>query len=325
MATNSLVIKDGNGSSSALSTFSGSYGLIPEHAVSGTVNVTASAASPVYVTGNVSISQPVNVDLNLSDQLTVVVSSSENNNAVWITSSATYPAYVNINNTASVSISGTPTITGSVSIDGIPTITGSVTINGVPTVALQSNIVTASISGTPTITGSVSIDGTPTITGSVNVGSINSVVSVTSSTSNPVYVSSSYSTPVTTKEKLPNTLTLGFFNAGVGQGIDWASTASVNVSGTFIIAQSSSTRSGLMFTNNFQNNIYVIYDSGYYSNNGFGSLTSTASAPSFFSFILYPNGTYTADPAFVNVKHSGFIVSASNISSNTQLSVYSTE
>ena len=308
MATNSLVIKDGNGSSSALSTFSGSYGLIPEHAVSGTVSVTASAASPVYVTGNVSISQPVNVDLTLSDQLTVVVSSSQNNNAVWVTSSAAYPAYVNVNNTASVNINGTPTITGSVGISGTPIITGSV-----------------GISGTSTITGSVGISGTPTITGSVNIGSISSVVSVTSSLTDPVYVSSSYSTPVTTKEKLPNTLTLGFFNAGVGQGIDWASTASVNVSGTFIIAQSSSTRSGLMFTNNFQNNIYVVYDSGYYSNNGFGSLTSTASAPSFFSFILYPNGTYTADPAFVNVKHSGFIVSASNISSNTQLSIYSTE
>jgi len=150
-------------------------------------------------------------------------------------------------------------------------------------------------------------------------------LSVTSSVSNPVYVSSSYSTPVVTKEKLPTTLTVTFFNAGPGNPIDWASTASVNVSGTFIIAQSSSARSGLMFTNNFQNNIYVVFDSGYHTNNGFGSLNGTASAPSFFSFILFPSGTYTADPAFVNLKHSGFIVSASNISSNTQLSVYSTE
>ena len=266
--------------------------------------------------------------------------------------SGEYVVYHAISGTVSTSITGVP----SVAISNSP----SVTITGTPTVALSSNIVTssianivtASLSGVPAVSVqnssslTASIYGVAAITGSVGITSINNPVYVTSSEANPVYVSSSvgrpvvvtgtvavgtvtvtssYSAPVVTKEKLPNTLTLGFFNAGVGQGIDWASTASVNVSGTFIIAQSSSTRSGLMFTNNFQNNIYVVYDSGYYSNNGFGSLTSTASAPSFFSFILYPNGTYTADPAFVNVKHSGFIVSASNISSNTQLSIYSTE
>lgn len=323
MGSNSLIIKDGNSATKTLSVFSSSLGFIPEHAVSGTVNVSASAASPVYVTGNVSISQPVNVDLNLSDQLTVVVSSSQNNNAVWVTSSAAYPAFVNINNTASVSISGTPTITGSVSIDGTPTITGTVAISGVPTVALQSNIVTASISGTPTITGSVSISGTASVTssydnpvavtGSVNVGSIASIVSITSS----------YTNPVVTKEKLATSLTFSQFAVGTGSSIDWTSTGSLNMSGTFIIAQSSSVRSGLMFTNNFPVNLYVVYDTGY-SNNGFGSFVSTSSAPYQYSFVLYPNGTYIADPSFVNVKHSGYFPSSSAIT-NQILNVYSTE
>lgn len=311
MGSNSLIIKDGNSATKTLSVFSSSLGFIPEHAVSGTVNVSASAASPVYVTGNVSISQPVNVDLNLSDQLTVVVSSSQNNNAVWVTSSAAYPAFVNINNTASVSISGTPTITGTVAI------------SGVPTVALQSNIVTASISGVPTITGSVSISGTASVTssydnpvavtGSVNVGSIASIVSITSS----------YTNPVVTKEKLATSLTFSQFAVGTGSNIDWTSTGSLNMSGTFIIAQSSSVRSGLMFTNNFPVNLYVVYDTGY-SNNGFGSFVSTSSAPYQYSFVLYPNGTYIADPSFVNVKHSGYFPSSSAIT-NQILNVYSTE
>ena len=266
--------------------------------------------------------------------------------------SGEYVVYHAISGTVSTSITGVP----SVAISNSP----SVTITGTPTVALSSNIVTssianivtASLSGVPAVSVqnssslTASIYGVAAITGSVGITSINNPVYVTSSEANPVYVSSSvgrpvvvtgtvavgtvtvtssYSAPVVTKEKLPNILTLNYLNAGVGQGIDWASTASANVSGTFIIAQSSSTRSGLMFTNNFQNNLYVVYDSGYYGNNGFGPLNSTASAPSFFSFILFPSGTYTADPAFVNLKHSGFIVSASNINSNTLLNIFSTE
>ncbi len=52
MATNTLIIKDGNGTLSGLSTFSSSTGLIPEHAISGSVSVTASAANPVYQVKN---------------------------------------------------------------------------------------------------------------------------------------------------------------------------------------------------------------------------------------------------------------------------------
>lgn len=245
MGSNSLIVKDGNSDIKTLSVFSSSLGFIPEHAISGTINVSASATSPVYVTGNVSITQPVNVDLNLSDQLTVVVSSSENTNAVWITSSANYPAFVNINNTASAYVVGTASVTASMT------------------------------------------------------------------------------NPVATKEKLATNLTFSQFAVGTGSGIDWTSTGSLNMSGTFIIAQSSSARSGLMFTNNFPVNLYVVYDTGY-SDNGFGFFVSTASAPYQYSFVLYPNGTYIADPSFVNVKHSGYFPSSSAITNQT-LNVYSTE
>jgi hypothetical protein len=49
MATNSLIIKDGNGAISKLSANSSSTGLIPEHSISGTVTVSASINNPVSV------------------------------------------------------------------------------------------------------------------------------------------------------------------------------------------------------------------------------------------------------------------------------------
>jgi len=79
MATHSLVIKDGNGSISRLSANSSSTGLIPEHAVSGTVTVSSSISNPVYVTGSVTVNQPVNVDLVLNDTLTASVTLSSVN------------------------------------------------------------------------------------------------------------------------------------------------------------------------------------------------------------------------------------------------------
>jgi hypothetical protein len=295
----SLKIKDGDGNSRDLKADQVSGEYVVYHAISGTVSTSITGVPSVAISNSPSVT--------ITGTPTVALSSN------IVTSSIANIVTASLSGIPTVSIQNTSSLTAS--IYGVATITGSVGIT-----SINNPVYVTSSEASPVYVSS-SVDRPVVVTGTVAVGT----VTVTSSLTNPVYVSSSYSTPVVTKEKLPNTLTLGFFNAGVGQGIDWASTASVNVSGTFIIAQSSSTRSGLMFTNNFQNNIYVIYDSGYYSNNGFGSLTSTASAPSFFSFILYPNGTYTADPAFVNVKHSGFIVSASNISSNTQLSVYSTE
>jgi hypothetical protein len=92
MATNTLIIKDGNGSLTGLSTFSGSKGLIPEHAITGAVNVSASAANPVYVTGNVSISQPVNVDIVVGDN-------------VFVTSSIASPVYISASTSSPLPIS----------------------------------------------------------------------------------------------------------------------------------------------------------------------------------------------------------------------------
>lgn len=73
--TDSLIIKDGAGSLKNLTVESGSYGYIPVHAISSSAGsgsyITASANYPVYVTGNVSISQPISVTASFAPVTTV--------------------------------------------------------------------------------------------------------------------------------------------------------------------------------------------------------------------------------------------------------------
>jgi hypothetical protein len=113
MATNSLIIKDGNGAFSKLSANSSSTGLIPEHSISGAVNITASAANPVYVTGAVQISQPVNVDIVVGDN-------------VFVTSSLAAPLYI------SSSANSPVLVTGTVNVNNYPAITTVTASSGNP-------------------------------------------------------------------------------------------------------------------------------------------------------------------------------------------------
>lgn len=194
----SLPIKDGTGASTSLFTTLSGSDHIPHHIINGSVQVTASAASPVYVTGAVAINQPVSVTIDLTDQITAVVSSSDGN-GVWMTSSLANPVHTKTiegsvitasisgtptvtlaNNAVTASISGTSTITGTVGISGISTITGTVGISGTPTVSLSNNIVTASIANTVTVTSSV---GSPVyVTGNLGFDGTSTVSIATSST-----------------------------------------------------------------------------------------------------------------------------------------------
>jgi hypothetical protein len=121
-----LPIKDGNAALTSLKTTLTGSDHMPHHivqAVSGTVTVTSSVSSPVYisgttavtasstnpvyVTGAVSISQPVSVDVVVGDN-------------IFVTSSLSAPLYVSSSNNSPILVTGT--------------------------VGLQSNTVTASIS-----------------------------------------------------------------------------------------------------------------------------------------------------------------------------------
>lgn len=202
--TDSLIIKDGSGNIKSLTVESGSYGYIPVHTLSSSAGsgsyVTASATYPVYVTGNVSISQPVNVDVVVGDNIAV-------------TSSLAAPLYV------------------------------------------------SSSANSPLL-----------VTGTI----INSV------------------SPVTTVSQASVT------------SFDWSTSAS----GTFQLAANDTSRKGLTLFNPGPHNLFIALSSTGVTLNGF-TLVNTASAPSYFSLILYPSGTYVADSTNVGVHYGGYFISGS--------------
>jgi hypothetical protein len=306
-----LTIKDGAGSTTSLKTTLTGSDHMPHHivqAVSGTVAITSSAANPAFITGSVSVATTytnnsvtalyVRVTASAEDYVKVATDvdkyaypggtlgalvtkiTASSGDPVYVTSSNIYPVYVSSSEDRPVFV---------VSNAGKPVYVSSSAGNWVQVTASHSFPVAVS-----------SNESKP--------------VFVVNNVGNSVFVTSSDSTPVITKAKLASSVTRNkFTNGGGSPQIDWASTGSSNISGTFILADSSSARVGLLFANNTSRDLYVAIGNGSYSTtNGF-LLSGTGSAPNDYSFILYPSGTYSADPSFANAKHSGFFVSASNI------------
>ena len=309
MATQTLIIKDGSSNLTGLAVSSGSFGLVPEHTISGAVNVTASAANPVYVTGTVQISQPVSVDLVVGDN-------------VFVTSSIAAPLYISSSANSPVLVTGTVSTTVVVS-DGLR-VTSSAAF---PVYVSSSNNNPINITGS-TISSVFNLPTNPlwvtsSFTNPIYVTSSNGKeLYVTNTSTTPIHVTSSQINPVVTKNVIATIPVRSTFSS-FASTISWAGTGSSNISGTFILAQTSSVRKGLMFANNTNKDLYVaLGNTDFAATNGF-LLTSTASAPSYYSFIVYPSGTYFAEPAFVNLKHSGFFVSSSNI--DVQISSVTTE
>lgn len=277
----SLIIKDGVGAVKNLTVESGSYGFMPVHYVtsstSAPVYITASSANPLPVTGNIS------VDVMVGDLITVTSSQA---NPVWVTGSTVVDVIIGdiINVTASAAA---PVY-----------VTGAVIVNTGSQIT-----VTASLSNPTGITGTVNVNNFPAtqtvsasltspvgITGTVNVN--NTTLTVTSSLTNPV-VAYAYSPPVTTVA------------ASSVTSFNWAVT-----NGTFAIAAAASTRRGLTVFNPGPHNLYIALSTAAGANNGF-TIVNTASAPSQYSFIVYPSGTYTADETTVGVYHGGYFISGS--------------
>jgi hypothetical protein len=96
-----LTIKDGAGSTTSLKTTLTGSDHMPHHivqAVSGTVAVTASAASPVFVTGAVTVSQPINVDLVVGDGVTASINNAFFDHAMIAISHSYYDSVDGSNN-----------------------------------------------------------------------------------------------------------------------------------------------------------------------------------------------------------------------------------
>ncbi len=113
---------------------------------------------------------------------------------------------------------------------------------------------------------------------------------VTSSTANPVYVSNA---AVTTVSKSSVT------------SFNWSS-----ASGTFAIAANSTSRKGLTIFNPGPHGLYIGLSTSGGSQYGL-TVTNTSSAPTEYSFILYPSGTYLADSTTVGVYYGGYFISGS--------------
>lgn len=304
-----LTIKDGAGSTTSLKTTLTGSDHMPHHivqAVSGTVAITSSAANPAFITGSVSVATTytnnsvtalyVRVTASAEDYVKVATDvdkyaypggtfgalvtkiTASSGDPVYVTSSNIYPVYVSSSEDRPIFV---------VSNAGKPVYVSSSAGNWVQVTASHSFPVAVS-----------SNESKP--------------VFVVNNVGNPLFVTSSAGDPLFVKS--PPTTVVGRQKFSSGFQIDWASTASANISGTFILADSASNRSGLMFANNTAYDLYVaIGGEGDGKVNGF-LLNNTASAPVDYSFILYPSGTYSADPGFVNAKHTGFFVSSSLIS-----------
>lgn len=81
-------------------------------------------------------------------------------------------------------------------------------------------------------------------------------------------------------------------------------------SGTFLLAANSTNRKGLTLFNPGPHNLYVALSSTGGTLNGF-TLVNTASAPSSYSFIIYPSGTFQGDSTNVSVNYGGYFISGS--------------
>ena len=230
-----------------------------------------------------------------------------------ITSSASSPIYITASSANPLPVTGT--IAVDVTVGDIINVTASaaapVFITGTVTnnIALAtsyspstytSNILPIQIIGSSSNKASVDSSGRLFVTGALTVNTAsstvtvgNSVLNVTSSLSSPVYAYA-YSPPVTTVA------------ASSVTSFSWTTVAS----GTFNIASSSATRRGLTVFNPGPYNLYIALSTIGGATHGF-TLTNTASAPSQYSFIVYPSGTYTADPTTVGVYHGGYFVSSS--------------
>ena len=101
---------------------------------------------------------------------------------------------------------------------------------------------------------------------------------------------------------------------------DWSA-----ASGTVNAASSSINRKSLTFFNDSPHNVYIMMGEpigGYGQTNGF-SIYQVSSKPNFYSFVLYPSGTYFAEPHNVGMKHGMFLVSSS-VSSETRVFITET-
>jgi hypothetical protein len=226
----------------------------------------------------------------------------------YVTSSTSAPVYITASSANPIPVTGTIAVDVTVgdiinvtaSTSNPVAVTGTVTNNPslqatYTTSTYTANTIPTQLVGINGYKATVDTSGRLVVTGTVNIN--NSSLSVTSSLLSPVYALAA-TPPVTT---VTTNATTSFV---------WNTIAS----GTFNIASNSLTRKGLTIFNPGPHNLYVVLSTigggGDSGRHGF-TIVNTASAPSIYSFIVYPSGTYVAPPTTVGVYHGGYFISGS--------------
>lgn len=126
---------------------------------------------------------------------------------------------------------------------------------------------------------------------------IDGTINVSSSFANPVAITGTVVANIAPVTTVSRTATTSF---------SWSTVAS----GTFNIASESVSRKGLTIFNPGPNNLFISLSTNGGITHGF-TLVNTASAPSVYSTILYPSGTFIADQTTVGVYYGGYFISGS--------------
>lgn len=155
------------------------------------------------------------------------------------------------------------------------------------------------------------------VTGTINVDvQVSDLITVTSSAANPILVTGTInvntaSTEITIVNTEANAI---FIRPMRSQNVtltspfnyDWSTSAS----GSFVLAAENQSRKSLMIFNPGPNDLYVAMSTSGGATNGF-VINDITQPPDFYSFILYPSGTFVGDNTNLNVHYGGFFISGS--------------
>ena len=317
-----LQIKDGNGDSQELYVHSGSDGLVPYHAVSGSVTAAMQSSDLSSITGSMlavsgaiglfnsqlysaltggPVSMSVDIvagDVNTitgsMDKVTAEVAkltalSSSNGLKIYGNLSASLDNGASSGDPLYVSLVNTGSLTASVAISNSSlTVTASATSPVYVTGSVASAVTFPAVLTVTSSVGNpvyVSQSSTVPVTGTVRVDNFPTTYTVTSSAALPVFVSASNSLPVSGTVNVGNTITANTARAA----------SSAVTSAAFGIPPSTANlsangRLSVIFSN--QTNAAVLI-----------ALTASAAGPTNFSYYLMPYETYESAPVNAGLPH----------------------
>lgn len=224
--------------------------------------------------------QNILVDSGSAGLLPIHQVTSSNTNPVFITASLANPIPVTGTINVDVQVSDLITVTSS-NVSPV-WVTGSVAVNTSSYITNEFLVVTSSYA-------------TPVFASITNTLSVNTA-------SNEVYVRNSEAEAIYTRP-----LKSQYVSLTSPFSYDWSTAAS----GSFILITENQSRKGLMIFNPGPYDLYVALSTAGGVTNGF-IINDINLPPDFYSFILYPSGTFVGDSTNINLHYGGFFISGSS-------------